>query len=193
MPSPSTALRTASVQAVGVVALEGRHARAHSCACDVSRLPTATRGPAGSDRRGREPGQIAVARPERRRREVDGLGVRQVAGDGHDRVRRPVCGRQKSRIVLAGSARMPSSSPQISRPSGPSPNIACWKRIWQYSDGSSRYERISSTMTVRSWSISAVVERRAGRPAHPGRPSPAPPRAAGRGPSRRSTRDRSPR
>jgi hypothetical protein len=50
---------------------------------------------------------------------------------------------------------MPASSPQISRPSGPSPNRACWMSIWAYSDGSSKYERISSTMTVRSWSMSA--------------------------------------
>ena len=55
---------------------------------------------------------------------------------------------------------MPSSSPQISRPSGPSPNIACWKRIWAYSAGSSRYERISSTMTARSWSISWSAQHR---------------------------------
>jgi hypothetical protein len=51
---------------------------------------------------------------------------------------------------------MPASSPQISRPSGPSPKTACWKRIWPYSAGSSMYERISSMMTARSWSISAA-------------------------------------
>ena len=67
--------------------------------------------------------------------------------------------RQKSRIVAAGSARMSSSSPQISRPSGPSPNIACWNRIWAYSAGSSRYERISSTITARSPSISSSASR----------------------------------
>ena len=50
---------------------------------------------------------------------------------------------------------MSASSPQISRPSGPSPNIAVWNRIWQYSDGSSRYERISSMMTARSLWMSA--------------------------------------
>ena len=45
---------------------------------------------------------------------------------------------QKSRIVAAGSPRIPASSPQISRPSGPSPKSAVWISIWQYSDGSSR-------------------------------------------------------
>ena len=65
---------------------------------------------------------------------------------------------QKSRIEVAGSARMPASSPQISRPSGPSPNIAVWNRIWQYSDGSSRYERISSMMTV-PLALDLVVRR----------------------------------
>ena len=55
---------------------------------------------------------------------------------------------------------MSASSPQISRPSGPSPNIAVWNRIWQYSEGSSRYERISSMMTVRSLSMSASLEPR---------------------------------
>ena len=54
---------------------------------------------------------------------------------------------------------MSDSSPQISRPSGPSPNIAVWNRIWQYSDGSSRYERISSMMTARSLWISAASSR----------------------------------
>ena len=42
------------------------------------------------DGRGREPGQLAVARPERRADKVDGVRMGQVAGHGHDRVGGPV-------------------------------------------------------------------------------------------------------
>ena len=71
---------------------------------------------------------------------------------------------------------MSASSPQISRPIGPLPKSACWSRIWAYSEGSSRYDRISSTITVRSWSISASSSR--GRPISSPRTST--PRAASR-------------
>jgi hypothetical protein len=57
---------------------------------------------------------------------------------------------------------MSASSPQISRPSGPSPNIARpGTGIWQYSDGSSRYERISSMITAALAPDVGVVELRA--------------------------------
>ena len=87
---------------------------------------------------------------------------------------------QKSRIADAGSARIPASSPQISRPSGPSPKSAVWISIWQYSAGSSRYERISSTMTVRSWSMSASSSL--------GRTTSSPRTSIARSASRRGTR-----
>ena len=75
---------------------------------------------------------------------------------------------------------MSASSPQISRPSGPSPNIAVWNRIWQYSDGSSRYERISSMITVRSLWMSASSSR--------GRTISSPITSIARSTSRRGTR-----
>ena len=88
--------------------------------------------------------------------------------------------RQKSWMAASGRARMSASSPQISRPSGPSPNIAVWNRIWQYSDGSSRYERISSMMTVRSLWMSAPSSR--------GRTISSPMTSIARAASRRGTR-----
>src|SRR5688572_3374559 len=88
--------------------------------------------------------------------------------------------RQKSRMVLSGSARMPLSSPQISRPSGPSPNNAVWNRICAYSAGSSWYERISSMITERSPSISLASRT--------GRTISSPRTSTARGASRRGTR-----
>jgi hypothetical protein len=68
---------------------------------------------------------------------------------------------QNSRIAVAGSERTLSSDPAISRPNGVSSKMARSKRTFTCSAGSSRYERISSTMTSRSFSIS--VSSRFGR------------------------------
>ena len=64
--------------------------------------------------------------------------------------------RQKSRMVVPGSARIPSSSPQISRPAARPPNSAAWNRIWRTRSGRRGSERISSMMTDRSPSISSL-------------------------------------
>ena len=175
--------------AVGMVAAEGRHAEAELGLARVALAGARRADRPGSAGRRREARDRAVAGPERRR----GEARRPRRGPGRRRPRRPCwpAGRrvaQKSRIAASGRARMSASSPQISRPSGPSPNIAVWNRIWQYSDGSSRYERISSMITVRSLSMSASLEPRpddqlADDVHRRGRP-----RGAARAPSRRSIR-----
>ena len=166
--------------AVRMVAMEGRHAEAELRLRGVA-LAGGDARPGGQVGRRREPRDDPVAAAERVRDELDGL-------------RRDRCRRRQPRPCLpagtssarsrgssrAGRARMPSSSPQISRPSGPSPNIAAWNRIWQYSAGSSRYERISSTMTARSLSMS--------RSASVGRTMSSPTTSMARAASRRGTR-----
>ena len=89
MPSPSTTLRTARVQASGWSRRRAGTAIA-SCAWAVSRLPVRTRGPAGSSGAGGVVGQYPVAGPEGGRRELDRLLVPDVAGDRNHGVRRPV-------------------------------------------------------------------------------------------------------
>ena len=122
-----------------VVAPQARAGRSPAAPATCRACPTSSRGPAGSVGAGSRRRDRAVPGPERRRRQPDRLLVRR----GRRRSPRP-CSRagtsapQKSRIAAAGSARMPASSPQISRPSGPSPKSADWISIWQYSDGSSR-------------------------------------------------------
>ena len=162
IPSPRTALRTARVQASG---WSRRRAGTPTTSWAWRRVAP---GPDGRAVAGRQRGRRREARDRRRCRSrtpsaasADRLVVAEVAGDRDDRVRRPVHRPPEvaDRRPRAGPG-CPASSPQISRPSGPSPNIACWNRIWAYSAGSSRYERISSTMTVRSLSISVVVEAR---------------------------------
>ena len=146
---------------VGVVAAEARDAddRAGPASRRAGRR-AATRSPAGSAGAAAKPGTTPLPVPNASAaRSTASSWSRSPATATTVFAGRYVV-RQKSRIVSAGSARIPASSPQISRPSGPSPNIACWKRIWAYSAGSSRYERISSTITARSPSISVVVERR---------------------------------
>jgi len=63
---------------------------------------------------------------------------------------------QKSRTSSSVSPRTLSSSPAISQPSGVSPKKARSKRLKTYWPGSSRYERISSTMMSRSRAMSAL-------------------------------------
>ena len=147
--------------AVGMVAMEGRHAEAELGLARVALAESVTRGPAGSAGRRRRTRGRRRCRSRTRPRPGRRLVVAEVADDRDDRVGRPVGAPPE--VVdrrSAGRAGTSDSSPQISRPSGPSPNIAVWNRIWQYSDGSSRYERISSMMTARSLSMSAAVEPR---------------------------------
>ena len=166
--------------AVRVVPMEGRHAEAELRLARVALAGAHTRS-GRQDRSRCETRDLAVAGPERRRRR--GRPPRRVPGRRPPR--RPCwpAGRPPARSrgsAASGGARMSASSPQISRPSGPSPNIAGWNRIWQYSDGSSRYERISSTITVRSLSMSASSRR--------GRTISSPMTSIARSASRRGTR-----
>ena len=191
IPSPRTAVEHGQRPRLGMVAPEGGHAerRAAPATCRAARSMTRAR------RRAARAPDRSPGRGRCRARRRDRPARRHARGSMSPETATTVfAGRyvvdQKSRIVSAGSARMPSSSPQISRPSGPSPNIACWNRIWPYSDGSSRYERISSTITVRSLSISRSSSLRPDDQLAEDVDRPAPRRAPGRAPSRRSTRGR---
>ena len=160
MPSPRTALRTARVQLSGMVAMQGRHAEA-----DLRLARVALAGRAGAARPG-STGAGANSGPRRcrsRRRvdETDRLVVGQVADDRDDRVGRPVGAppevadgvfgqrpgclprRRRSRGRAARRRTSPSGTGSGSTPTG-----------------SSRYERISSMITVRSLSMSRVLEAR---------------------------------
>ena len=89
MPSPRTALRTASVQLSGWSRWRAGTPR-QICAWLVSRLPVRTRGPAGRVGAGAKPGTTPLPVPNAVAGEPDRLVVRQVADDRDDRVGRPV-------------------------------------------------------------------------------------------------------
>ena len=154
MPSPSTPFSTASVQASGWSRRRAGTPMA-SWAWVVSRLPVRTRGPAGRAGAASKPGRAPLPVPNAAAASSTASSCSRSPAMATTVFAGRYVARQKSRMAAVGNARMPASSPQISRPSGPSPNIACWMRIWAYSDGSSKYDRISSTMTVRSCSMSA--------------------------------------
>ena len=104
----------------------------------------------------RSPGRRRCRCRMRVGRELDRLVVAEVAGHRDDGVRRPVRRPPEVADRLRGQCPDPGLvAADLAARAAPSPNIACWKRIWAYSAGSSRYERISSTITARSPSISS--------------------------------------
>ena len=124
------------------------------------------RGPGCRARSARRPGWPAPARRRGSRRPRPNAAPARRRGRGgrcHP-MRRPRRSPGGSRSARSGGSRpragsrTVSSVPAISRPSGVSSKTARSNSTLTCSAGSSRYERISSTMTSRSWSISRLVE-----------------------------------
>ena len=160
MPSPRTALRTASVQLSGW-SRRSAGSPMTSWACEVWRLPSRARSPAGNAGAGAKPGIAPLPVPNAAAASSTASAWPMSPATATTVLAGRYVVAQKSRIVVVRQrpdAGLVAADLAAERP------VAEHRRLEQdlaYSAGSSWYERISSMITVRSPSIS--VASRTGR------------------------------